>query len=443
MRGSRKVVGSDPLDAYLVDLRDADQLTRDDELELVCAIDAAWRDAFAVVVGAGISLPELIQLAEKLQSGRLASTALAHDAREERLARRVELEVLRAAECEERIADARTRLRARALVGDKRAKIRKALGLSLARRKKHLLALNLRRDHFGPMVERVYASLLHLRTLEERAERGERAARHDQRELLRELGLTKVAARKQRLELAELMRVAEAAKRKLVTANLRLVVSFAKKYGGRGVALGDLIQDGNISLMRAADKYDHRVGTKFSTYAAWWLRQAMQRAVISHGRTVRLPVHVAASRARAARKSHEMAQHLGRVPDATELAAELGETVTRVRETLEAGRVAVSIDAPISDDGRLKLADVMADERMRSPDDAVLETERKEYAEEALRKLSAREQRILRLRFGMDGSRPHTLSEIGKQLNLTRERIRQIEAVALRKLRRVMTVRAM
>jgi RNA polymerase primary sigma factor len=138
-----------------------------------------------------------------------------------------------------------------------------------------------------------------------------------------------------------------------------------------------------------------------------------------------------------------MAQRLGRTPDAAELANELGETVDRVRDTLAAGRIAVSIDAPISEDGRLKLSDVMADEASPSPHEEVFDDERKEYTKAALEKLSAREQRILRLRFGMDGARPHTLSEIGKQLNLTRERIRQIEAVALRKLKRVMTARAM
>jgi RNA polymerase primary sigma factor len=334
-------------------------------------------------------------------------------------------------------------LRSRTLFGDKRAKVRKALGVALSRRPKHLLTLNLRREHFGPMVERVVTELQQLRSLEQRGERGDREARTDARDLSRNLGVTKIAAKNLFDKVSRHMRGAEKAKTQLVTANLRLVVSFAKKYGGRGVALGDLIQDGNISLMRAADKFDYRVGTKFSTYAAWWLRQAMQRAVISHGRTVRLPVHVAASRARAARKSHEMMQHLGRKPNAYELAAELGETVDRVRDTLQAGRVAVSFDAPISDDGRLRLGDVMADDQAQRPDDAVLDEERKEYAAAALSKLSAREQRILRLRFGMDGKRPHTLSEIGKELNLTRERIRQIEAVALGKLRRVMSHNAM
>lgn len=437
-------MSADPLDAYLVDLREAIQLPREEELLLVQKIDTAWREALRLIVDAGVALPELIELGQLLQTDKLAATRLAHDAREDdEKAVTVETSVLRAAEFEQRATVAREQLRSRGVIGAQRARLRKELTLALSRRGKYLLSPNLRREHFGPMVERVTEDLEHWMLLERRASRGDGEARQDARELGRELGITKLAAKNLAAKIASEMAVAEQAKKELVTANLRLVVAFAKKYAGRGVALGDLIQDGNISLMRAVDKFDHRVGTKFSTYAAWWLRQAMQRAVISQGRTVRLPVHVAASRARAARKSHEMAQHLGRRPDATELAAELGESVSRVRDTLEAGRIAVSIDAPIGEDGRLKLVDVMADDAARSPDDAVFDEERKEYAAQALSTLTPREQRILKLRFGMGGARPHTLSEIGKQLNLTRERIRQIEAVALRKLKRVMTATSM
>ncbi len=436
-------MSADPLDAYLIDLREAVQLSREDELELVQTIDTSWRAAFDHIVNAGVALAELVELAERLQTGKLSSVELAHDAREEHEAQPVVAAVLEAAEGETRASDARELLRSRAVSGPRRTKLRKDLAAALSLRRVRLSALNLRREHYGPMVERVVALLEQLHALEQAGARGDREAQCEAREVGRELGITSTLGRSLAERVREEVAVAEVAKTKLVTANLRLVVSFAKKYAGRGVALGDLIQDGNISLMRAVDKFDYRVGTKFSTYAAWWLRQAMQRAVISHGRTVRLPVHVAASRARAARKSHEMTQHLGRAPDSLELAVELGESVDRVRETLEAGRVAISIDEPISDDGRLKLSDVMADDKLRSPDEAVFDEQRREHAAEALAKLTPREQRILRLRFGMDGARPHTLSEIGKQLNLTRERIRQIEAGALRKLKRVMTVQVM
>ncbi len=442
-RAARKALGADPLDAYLGELRTSGQLTRDEELELVQLSDRAWRCCFRLVLEAGVALPELTELAERLRSGRLETTRLTHDTCDARPAHVVEAEVLRAAECEAQIVDARGQLRSRALCGTKRAKVRRALDTATARRGEHLTTLNLRREHFGPIVERVHAELKSFVASTRAGERGDLEARGQARELSRSLGVTNAGIRNLLAEVARQLLAAESAKTRLVTANLRLVVSFAKKYGGRGVPLGDLIQDGNISLMRAADKFDHRVGTKFSTYAAWWLRQAMQRAVICHGRTVRLPVHVAASRARAARKSHEMTQHLGRRPSDAELASELGVTVERVRETLLVGRTAVSIDAPLSDDGRLSLSDVMPDHAALSPDDAALDGERKAYAADALSKLSPREERILRLRFGMNGSRAHTLSEIGQQLNLTRERIRQIEAAALGKLRRWMTARRM
>jgi RNA polymerase primary sigma factor len=433
---------ADPLDAYLVDLREAGQLSRAMEQDLVRAVDSASREAFAAIVASGASLPELETLAEDLKSGQLPVGALVHDGDESETAVRMDRLLARAATCERQLRSLRTKLRARKLGVQQRNALKSAFSEALARRNKPLGELQLRREHYGPALERVAADLarvVELRDLDEADE--EQVA--ELRKVEKRLGVTRAVALQLHPVVAEALGRAEKAKMELITANLRLVVSFAKKYAGRGVALSDLIQEGNISLMRAVDKFDHRVGTKFSTYAAWWLRQAMQRAVICHGRTVRLPVHVAASRAKAARTSHAMSQRLGRDPDESELAKALGEPLERVRETLEAARTSVSIDAPITDDGRLKLSDVMADAALKQPDDMVLDGERKAYAVRAMANLTPREQRILRLRFGMDGSRPHTLSEIGQQLNLTRERIRQIEAGALRKLRRLMQTRPM
>jgi RNA polymerase primary sigma factor len=433
---------ADPLDAYLVDLREAGQLSRAMEQDLVRAVDAASREAYNAIVATGAALPELVTLADDLKEGRLPVSALVHDGDQAETAVRMERLVARAAACERQLEALRAKLRTRKLGPQQRAALKSAFAESLERRNKPLAELQLRREHYGPTLERIAADLEQLAALKD-VDENEDELVAEARSIEKRLGITPAAARDLQPVVAVAIRRADKAKMELITANLRLVVSFAKKYAGRGVALSDLIQEGNISLMRAVDKFDHRVGTKFSTYAAWWLRQAMQRAVICHGRTVRLPVHVAASRAKAARTSHAMSQRLGRDPDDAELAKVLGETVERVRETLEAARTTVSIDAPITDDGRLKLSDVMADGAVKSPDDEVLDSERRAYAVEAMANLTPREQRILRLRFGMDGSRPHTLSEIGQQLNLTRERIRQIEAGALRKLRRLMQTRPM
>ncbi|MCI5649126.1 MAG: RNA polymerase sigma factor RpoD [Fusicatenibacter sp.] len=253
---------------------------------------------------------------------------------------------------------------------------------------------------------------------------------------LKEIGKVPLLSAEEEIELAQRMEEGdEDAKKRLAEANLRLVVSIAKRYVGRGMLFLDLIQEGNLGLIKAVEKFDYRKGYKFSTYATWWIRQAITRAIADQARTIRIPVHMVETINKLIRVSRQLLQELGREPTPEEIAEEMHMSVERVREILKISQEPVSLETPIGEEEDSHLGDFIQDDNVPVPADAAAFTMLKEQLEDVLGTLTEREQKVLRLRFGLDDGRARTLEEVGKEFNVTRERIRQIEAKALRKLR--------
>ena len=253
---------------------------------------------------------------------------------------------------------------------------------------------------------------------------------------LKEIGKVPLLSAEDEIMLAKQMEEGdEAAKKKLAEANLRLVVSIAKRYVGRGMLFLDLIQEGNLGLIKAVEKFDYRKGYKFSTYATWWIRQAITRAIADQARTIRIPVHMVETINKLIRVSRQLLQELGREPAPEEIAEEMEISVERVREILKISQEPVSLETPIGEEEDSHLGDFIQDENVPVPAEAAAFTLLKEQLVDVLGTLTDREQKVLRLRFGLDDGRARTLEEVGKEFNVTRERIRQIEAKALRKLR--------
>ena len=253
---------------------------------------------------------------------------------------------------------------------------------------------------------------------------------------LKEIGKVPLLSADEEVELAKRMAEGdEDAKKRLAEANLRLVVSIAKRYVGRGMLFLDLIQEGNLGLIKAVEKFDYHKGFKFSTYATWWIRQAITRAIADQARTIRIPVHMVETINKLIRVSRQLLQELGREPTPEEISAELDMPVERVREILKISQEPVSLETPIGEEEDSHLGDFIQDDNVPVPAEAAAQTLLKEQLDEVLDTLTEREQKVLRLRFGMDDGRARTLEEVGKEFDVTRERIRQIEAKALRKLR--------
>ncbi|MCD8105393.1 MAG: RNA polymerase sigma factor RpoD [Lachnospiraceae bacterium] len=253
---------------------------------------------------------------------------------------------------------------------------------------------------------------------------------------LKDIGRIRLLSAEEELSLAKRMSEGdENAKARLAEANLRLVVSIAKRYRGRGLQLLDLVQEGNLGLMKAVDKFDYRKGYKFSTYATWWIRQSITRAIADQARTIRIPVHMVETIYRVTRTSRQLLQRFGREPTAQEIAAELHMETSRVAEILKISQDPISLETPVGDEEETHLGDFISDDHTPVPAEAATFLVLKEQLLDALSTLTSREQRVLCLRFGLEDGQPRTLEEVGKEFCVTRERIRQIEAKALRKLR--------
>ncbi len=253
---------------------------------------------------------------------------------------------------------------------------------------------------------------------------------------LKEIGRVPLLTAEEEVELAKRIEAGdEEARRKLAEANLRLVVSIAKRYVGRGMLFLDLIQEGNLGLLKAVEKFDYRKGFKFSTYATWWIRQAITRAIADQARTIRIPVHMVETINKLIRISRQLLQELGREPTPAEIAERMGMTEERVREIMKIAQEPVSLETPIGEEEDSHLGDFIEDQDAQAPADAASFMMLKEQLEDVLDSLTPREEKVLRLRFGLDDGRARTLEEVGQEFGVTRERIRQIEAKALRKLR--------
>ena len=253
---------------------------------------------------------------------------------------------------------------------------------------------------------------------------------------LKEIGKVPLLTAEEEIELAKRMEAGdEKAKQKLAEANLRLVVSIAKRYVGRGMLFLDLIQEGNLCLIKAVEKFDYEKGYKFSTYATWWIRQAITRAIADQARTIRIPVHMVETINKLIRESRQLLQELGREPLPEEIAERMGISVERVREILKISQEPVSLETPIGEEEDSHLGDFIQDQNVPVPAEAAASNLLRDQLNEVLDTLTEREQKVLRLRFGMDDGRARTLEEVGKEFQVTRERIRQIEAKALRRLR--------